>query len=385
MDTRAPRLPYVLLNCAISLDGYLDDPRGPRLVLSSPEDLDAVDGLRAAADAILIGGGTARRDNPELLVKAAVRRTARVRDGLPNNPLRVIVTQSGRLPSDLKMLNDGAAPTRVYCEAGGWLANRKRLSECVEVVALDRFGLAEVLTHLKSTGVERVLIEGGAWISSEVIAQDLYDEIRLAIAPVVVGSSAAQRFAGHARLETAARHALSLVETSALGDTAVVHFARASGDFPPRSRFTPRGDAGWLAEAIQISRRCTPVARAFSVGAIIVDRDGLLVATGYSRELDVHCHAEEVALRKASLLGRDVTGATLYTSMEPCSVRLSGREPCTDIIARSGIRRVVYAMREPPTFVRCEGHARLVVHGLEVQHISELTEFAEHYQKHLTS
>ena len=72
-------LPYVLLSCAVSADGYLDDAAPARLVLSSAADADRVDGVRAGVDAILVGAGTVRRDNPRLLVRArpAARRAPR--------------------------------------------------------------------------------------------------------------------------------------------------------------------------------------------------------------------------------------------------------------------------------------------------------------------
>ncbi len=65
--------PYVVLSCAISLDGCLDSTGPDRLVLSGAEDLDRVDAERSAADAILVGAGTIRRDNPRLLVRAPGR------------------------------------------------------------------------------------------------------------------------------------------------------------------------------------------------------------------------------------------------------------------------------------------------------------------------
>ena len=78
-----PDRPYTLLSCAVSLDGYLDDASPNRLILSGPEDLDEVDELRAAADAILVGAGTVRADNPRLLVRDPARIAAREAAGKP--------------------------------------------------------------------------------------------------------------------------------------------------------------------------------------------------------------------------------------------------------------------------------------------------------------
>src|SRR5580698_6823115 len=91
------RRPYVVLSCAISLDGCLDGTGEDRLVLSGPADLDRVDAERAAADAILVGAGTIRRDDPRLLVRSARRQAERRDSGRPPQPAGVTVSASGDL------------------------------------------------------------------------------------------------------------------------------------------------------------------------------------------------------------------------------------------------------------------------------------------------
>ena len=78
--------PYVVLSCAMSLDGCLDGTGEDRLVLSGAADLDRVDAERAAADAILVGAGTIRRDDPRLLVRSARRQAERRASGRPRSP-----------------------------------------------------------------------------------------------------------------------------------------------------------------------------------------------------------------------------------------------------------------------------------------------------------
>jgi 5-amino-6-(5-phosphoribosylamino)uracil reductase len=58
--------PYVLLSCAASIDGYIDDATDERLLLSNDADFDRVDAVRAECDAILVGANTIREDNPGL-------------------------------------------------------------------------------------------------------------------------------------------------------------------------------------------------------------------------------------------------------------------------------------------------------------------------------
>lgn len=142
-------------------------------------------------------------------------------------------------------------------------------------------------------------------------------------------------------------------------------------------------DREWLVQAIELSRRCPVSTTAFSVGAIVVDSQGQMIASGYSRELGDGLHAEEIALDKAERAGRDVRGAALYTSLEPCSVRLSGKASCTQRILAAGIARVVFAAREPPVFVVCDGAATLARHGVEVVHLGEYSESVREINQHL--
>ena len=134
-----------------------------------------------------------------------------------------------------------------------------------------------------------------------------------------------------------------------------------------------RTDEEWLREAIDVSRRCSPSMGAYCVGAIVVAASGTELARGYSRDTDPHVHAEESGLARLgnestvdTAGATDMTGATIYTSMEPCSARRSRPRSCTELIIAAGIRRVVFALREPPVFVECHGVELLQQAGVEV-------------------
>ncbi|MEX2632067.1 MAG: hypothetical protein WD341_19205 [Tistlia sp.] len=142
-------------------------------------------------------------------------------------------------------------------------------------------------------------------------------------------------------------------------------------------------DRALLEQAVALAERCTPSQTAYSVGSMIADASGRLLATGFSRELGEAWHAEEVALDKARRAGLDLAGATIYASMEPCGLRLSGRKPCAQHILEAGIRRVVLALREPPKFVENEAIGRLQRFGVAVIEIPELAEAARRPNRHL--
>src|SRR5581483_11536793 len=92
--------PYVLLSCAMSVDGYIDDATAERLRLSNAADLDRVDAVRATCDAILVGAGTIRADDPKLLIKSETRRKQRVARGKPADLTKVTLTNWGGLRSE---------------------------------------------------------------------------------------------------------------------------------------------------------------------------------------------------------------------------------------------------------------------------------------------
>ncbi|MBX6387897.1 MAG: dCMP deaminase [Frankia sp.] len=137
-------------------------------------------------------------------------------------------------------------------------------------------------------------------------------------------------------------------------------------------------DGRWLGHAVELARRCPPSPSAFSVGAVIVAADGeTVLAEGASRATDPHDHAEEAALRAlAPAPGGDprLVGATLYSSLEPCSARASRPRTCTELIIAAGITRVVFAWREPAIFVDCHGAELLAAAGVTVV---ERPEFAD--------
>ena len=88
-----PDRPYTLLSCGMSIDGYLGSATPRRLALSNDADFDRVDAVRATCDAILVGAGTVRNDNPRLLVRSQTRRDERTARGLAPSPIKVTVTE----------------------------------------------------------------------------------------------------------------------------------------------------------------------------------------------------------------------------------------------------------------------------------------------------
>jgi 5-amino-6-(5-phosphoribosylamino)uracil reductase len=138
-----------------------------------------------------------------------------------------------------------------------------------------------------------------------------------------------------------------------------------------------------LGEAIELAAACPSSATAFSVGAVITGADGRVLATGYSRETGLHDHAEEVALAKLDPADPRLRGATIYSSLEPCSTRASRPVSCTQLILDAGIPRIVFAWREPALFVDCVGAELLRAAGRETIEVSDLAALVRRTNAHL--
>ncbi|MFE0022919.1 deaminase, partial [Amycolatopsis sp. NPDC059021] len=128
--------------------------------------------------------------------------------------------------------------------------------------------------------------------------------------------------------------------------------------------------------------RCPPSAT-FRVGAVVTDAEGAVLATGHSGEGDPRNHAEQAALAKLDPSDPRLATATMYSSLEPCSVRSSSPASCTRLILDAGIPRVVFAWREPEIFVVCEGAEQLEAAGRRVVEVPALARDVMRENTHL--
>jgi 5-amino-6-(5-phosphoribosylamino)uracil reductase len=218
---------HVLLSWAMSVDGYLDDASDDRLLLSDEDDFDRVDELRAGCDAVLVGAGTVRADDPRLEVRSAARRQGRADRGEPETPLKVVLTTSGDLDPGARVFATGS--TVVYCATPAVEDVRKRLAvpgvAGPDVVdAGDPADLPGVLADLAGRGVGRLMVEGGGTVLTQFLVAGLADELVLAVAPLFVGDPAAPRAVGPGRFPHDAARRMRLAEARAVGDMAVLRY-----------------------------------------------------------------------------------------------------------------------------------------------------------------
>jgi 5-amino-6-(5-phosphoribosylamino)uracil reductase len=210
----------------MSIDGYIDGATESRLLLSNDLDFDRVDQVRAGVDAILVGATTVRNDNPRLQVRDADRRRARVDRGLPEQPVKVTVTQRGRLETSHRFFADDGSDKVVYAASrvAGDLA--QRLGDVSEIVdAGDPVRMADLTMDLHARGVHRLMVEGGGAVHTQFLAEDLVDELQLVVAPFFVGEPGARRFVGEGRFPWNPGRRARLAETRQLGDVVLLRYA----------------------------------------------------------------------------------------------------------------------------------------------------------------
>ena len=226
--------PYVVLSCAISVDGCLDAPGPTRLILSGEADLDRVDEERAQADAIMVGAGTIRRDDPRLLIRAPERRAARAAGGLPEHPAGVTLTAGGDLDPGARFFHGPAGVARlVYCPAPLVASLQIMLNGLAQVIPIPApAGLGAVLTDLAGRGVHRLLVEGGARLGRQFLVDGLVDELELAVAPFFVGAGAAPRFAAAGLYPHGPGDPMRLAEVRRLDDIVLLRYLLGDGDGP---------------------------------------------------------------------------------------------------------------------------------------------------------
>jgi 5-amino-6-(5-phosphoribosylamino)uracil reductase len=231
--------PYTLLSCSMSIDGYIDGATESRLLLSNTLDFDRVDHERARVDAILVGATTVRNDNPRLLVRDAGRREQRRARGLPENPLKVTMTQRGLLDPSSRFFAADGTPKLVYGNSCVLEHLRTRLDGGAEVVdGGDPVRMRALSEDLHARGVRRLMVEGGGAVHTQFLAEDLVDELQLVVAPFFVGEPGARRFVGEGHFPWHPGRRAVLASTEQLGDVVLLTYAlsdRFEADPPTRA------------------------------------------------------------------------------------------------------------------------------------------------------
>ena len=162
-------LPWVLLKWAQSSDGFLADEKGA-VKFSTQLTQTLMHRERSMVDAIVVGAGTMKIDNPSL--------TVRLWSG--SQPLRVVLDRNLSLPSKCHLLRDGGK-TLIYNE------KKEGVEGDVEWVKLDTREPKSWLRDLYSRGITSVMVEGGANVLQQMLDAGAWNELRIEVAPIILG------------------------------------------------------------------------------------------------------------------------------------------------------------------------------------------------------
>lgn len=174
------RKPYVILKSAVSLDGKIASASGQSKWITSGAARKLSRKMRTQVDAILVGAETVRKDNPSLTSHGAGR-----------NPIRVVVSQSGRLPRGAKIFN-GEAPTLVLHANRSQPSGPKWNALWIRVPSgRNGFRFKKIVSILGDRGISKLLIEGGGRTSARALEEGLVDEAWFFIAPKIIGGETA--------------------------------------------------------------------------------------------------------------------------------------------------------------------------------------------------
>ena len=218
------KLPFVTMKIAQSLDGYIAPAlKGSPFWFTSDVSRRSVHRMRAGHEAVLVGGGTIRSDNPRLTL----------RDVSGDQPARVILSGSLRIPENSNILRDASRNRTIILTTEESNRNRSdsvnnwKSRDVSILTSPDRDGIIDLnqaMLLLYNQGIYSILLEGGSTVFSSFIDTDLTDEIHVFMSPLLFGSgrhafAAATRDRGNA---IADRFLLSSVKRHA-GDIHAVY------------------------------------------------------------------------------------------------------------------------------------------------------------------
>lgn len=179
--------PWVIAKWAMSLDGKLATRTGDSQWISNAASRAVVHKIRGRVDAIMVGSGTVRADDPLLTARPAGPRVA----------TRIVLDSAASLPVDSRLVRTiAAAPVLVVATSDAPAENVKRLNDCgCEVLVCDGSTAAErlltLLTELGRRRMTNVLIEGGATCLGAFHDADAIDEVHVFVAPKIIGGAKA--------------------------------------------------------------------------------------------------------------------------------------------------------------------------------------------------
>ena len=172
--------PFGILKYAMTLDGKIAATTGHSAWVTGTASRNLVHQVRSTCDAVIIGGNTVRKDNPNLTTHGVTK----------HNPLRIVMSRGLDLPRDCNLWNTDTAPTIIFTENNSDSAFKKALtSKGVEIITVAELTPKIVTQHLYHQGKSKILWECGGTLAAKAIADGTIQKIMAFIAPKIIGGT----------------------------------------------------------------------------------------------------------------------------------------------------------------------------------------------------
>jgi len=180
------KIPYVTLKAAQTIDGKIADTTGNSKWISSAASRRRVHSLRSKYDAVLVGAGTVKADDPRL--------TVRLTEG--RNPKRVILDSNLDLATDYKIFTNNNDTNLIVVTSKKSINKKRRVNKLNTLGAKVLFvkenengliNLKAALVELAKHQIASILVEGGSEIYTSFLRENLFDDIVLFISPKILG------------------------------------------------------------------------------------------------------------------------------------------------------------------------------------------------------
>jgi diaminohydroxyphosphoribosylaminopyrimidine deaminase/5-amino-6-(5-phosphoribosylamino)uracil reductase len=182
-----PDRPWVTLKLALSSDGKMNDPSGERRWISNEQSRAEVHRLRANVDAVAVGLGTVKADDPQLTARGAIR------PRIP--PLRIVFDRDAETPLESNLVRTAReTPTAIFAHHPP--VTRLAALHNAGVDVFEAEDLPAALDALRGFEIQHLLVEGGARVAQEFLDRKLVDRLIIFQSPITLGTNALSPFSG---------------------------------------------------------------------------------------------------------------------------------------------------------------------------------------------